>query len=82
METSRDLKPRTLRSSLDTMSQETVGDELKMCLYTKRGLKCFVLTGCRRDQDGYYWITGRIDDMLNVSGKDTQKLIFVLKVKC
>ncbi|XP_073861232.1 acetyl-coenzyme A synthetase, cytoplasmic isoform X17 [Macaca fascicularis] len=24
--------------------------------------------GCRRDQDGYYWITGRIDDMLNVSG--------------
>ena len=27
------------------------------------------LTGCRRDKDGYYWITGRIDDMLNVSGK-------------
>lgn len=25
--------------------------------------------GCRRDKDGYYWITGRIDDMLNVSGK-------------
>ncbi|XP_074068197.1 acetyl-coenzyme A synthetase, cytoplasmic isoform X1 [Macrotis lagotis] len=24
--------------------------------------------GCRRDADGYYWITGRIDDMLNVSG--------------
>ncbi|KAM4571326.1 acetyl-coenzyme A synthetase, cytoplasmic isoform 1-T1 [Fundulus diaphanus] len=24
--------------------------------------------GCRRDEDGYYWITGRIDDMLNVSG--------------
>ncbi|XP_072917985.1 acetyl-coenzyme A synthetase, cytoplasmic isoform X2 [Hemitrygon akajei] len=24
--------------------------------------------GCRRDQDGYYWITGRIDDMVNVSG--------------
>uniref|UniRef100_A0A8D3D0X3 Acetyl-coenzyme A synthetase, cytoplasmic n=1 Tax=Scophthalmus maximus TaxID=52904 RepID=A0A8D3D0X3_SCOMX len=24
--------------------------------------------GCRRDRDGYYWITGRIDDMLNVSG--------------
>ncbi|TRY84019.1 hypothetical protein DNTS_013564 [Danionella cerebrum] len=23
--------------------------------------------GCRRDKDGYYWITGRIDDMLNVS---------------
>uniref|UniRef100_A0A4W3J0B8 Acetyl-coenzyme A synthetase n=1 Tax=Callorhinchus milii TaxID=7868 RepID=A0A4W3J0B8_CALMI len=24
--------------------------------------------GCRRDRDGYYWITGRIDDMMNVSG--------------
>ncbi|XP_031415805.1 acyl-CoA synthetase short chain family member 2 like [Clupea harengus] len=24
--------------------------------------------GCRRDKDGYYWITGRIDDMLNISG--------------
>lgn len=28
-----------------------------------------LLLGCRRDKDGYYWITGRIDDMLNVSGK-------------
>ncbi|XP_077804565.1 acetyl-coenzyme A synthetase, cytoplasmic isoform X13 [Macaca mulatta] len=26
--------------------------------------------GCRRDQDGYYWITGRIDDMLNVSVRE------------
>jgi acetyl-CoA synthetase len=24
--------------------------------------------GCRRDADGYYWITGRVDDVLNVSG--------------
>uniref|UniRef100_A0A915I9K9 acetate--CoA ligase n=1 Tax=Romanomermis culicivorax TaxID=13658 RepID=A0A915I9K9_ROMCU len=24
--------------------------------------------GCRRDADGYYWITGRVDDMMNVSG--------------
>ena len=24
--------------------------------------------GCRRDEDGYYWITGRVDDMINVSG--------------
>ena len=24
--------------------------------------------GCRRDKDGYYWITGRVDDVLNVSG--------------
>jgi acetyl-CoA synthetase len=25
-------------------------------------------TGARRDEDGYFWITGRVDDMLNVSG--------------
>jgi acetyl-CoA synthetase len=24
--------------------------------------------GCRRDEDGYYWVTGRVDDVLNVSG--------------
>ena len=24
--------------------------------------------GCRRDKDGYYWITGRVDDVLNISG--------------
>jgi len=24
--------------------------------------------GCRRDEDGYYWITGRVDDVINVSG--------------
>ena len=24
--------------------------------------------GCRRDADGYYWITGRVDDVINVSG--------------
>ena len=24
--------------------------------------------GCRRDSDGYYWITGRVDDVINVSG--------------
>ena len=30
--------------------------------------KYFTGDGCRRDTDGYYWITGRIDDVLNVSG--------------
>lgn len=24
--------------------------------------------GCRRDKDGYFWLTGRVDDVLNVSG--------------
>jgi acetyl-CoA synthetase len=28
----------------------------------------FTGDGCRRDGDGYYWITGRVDDVLNVSG--------------
>ena len=28
----------------------------------------FTGDGCRRDEDGYYWITGRTDDVLNVSG--------------
>ena len=28
----------------------------------------FAGDGCRRDQDGYYWITGRVDDVINVSG--------------
>jgi len=30
--------------------------------------KYFTGDGCRRDEDGYYWITGRLDDVLNVSG--------------
>ncbi|HAN48590.1 MAG TPA: acetate--CoA ligase, partial [Nitrospira sp.] len=34
---------------------------------TYRG-KYFTGDGCRRDEDGYYWITGRIDDVINVSG--------------
>ena len=34
---------------------------------TYKGLY-FTGDGCRRDDDGYYWITGRVDDVLNVSG--------------
>ncbi len=30
--------------------------------------KYFTGDGCRRDVDGYYWITGRVDDVINVSG--------------
>ena len=29
----------------------------------------FTSDGCRRDADGYYWITGRVDDVINVSGQ-------------
>ena len=28
----------------------------------------FTGDGARRDKDGYYWVTGRVDDVLNVSG--------------
>ena len=34
---------------------------------TYKGLY-FTGDGCKRDEDGYYWITGRVDDVLNVSG--------------
>jgi acetyl-CoA synthetase len=34
---------------------------------TYRG-RYFTGDGCRRDEDGYYWITGRVDDVINVSG--------------
>ncbi|MEQ8831043.1 MAG: acetate--CoA ligase [Alphaproteobacteria bacterium] len=30
--------------------------------------KYFTGDGCRRDEDGYFWITGRVDDVINVSG--------------
>src|SRR5690348_2690601 len=31
--------------------------------------KYFTGDGCRRDADGYYWITGRVDDVINVAGR-------------
>jgi len=34
---------------------------------TYKGLY-FTSDGCRRDEDGYYWITGRVDDVINVAG--------------
>jgi acetyl-CoA synthetase len=34
---------------------------------TYKGLY-FTGDGCKRDEDGYYWITGRVDDVINVSG--------------
>ncbi|MFC3098708.1 acetate--CoA ligase [Alteraurantiacibacter palmitatis] len=36
--------------------------------FTQYPGKYFTGDGCRRDADGYYWITGRIDDVINVSG--------------
>uniref|UniRef100_A0A8C9T4L5 Acetyl-coenzyme A synthetase, cytoplasmic n=1 Tax=Scleropages formosus TaxID=113540 RepID=A0A8C9T4L5_SCLFO len=54
------LKPGSaVRALREHLLQEVSGALFSSCLFP---------TGCRRDQDGYYWITGRIDDMLNVSG--------------
>lgn len=43
--------------------QRFVGTYLSQCPG-----KYFSGDGCRRDSDGYYWITGRVDDVLNISG--------------
>ncbi|AOL22821.1 acetyl-CoA synthetase [Erythrobacter litoralis] len=36
--------------------------------FTAYKAKYFTGDGCKRDADGYYWITGRVDDVINVSG--------------
>ncbi|MEE4175085.1 MAG: acetyl-coenzyme A synthetase, partial [Xanthomonadales bacterium] len=36
--------------------------------FSQYGGYYFTGDGCRRDEDGYYWITGRVDDVLNISG--------------
>lgn len=43
-------------------------NRFKETYFTQYPGKYFTGDGCRRDKDGYYWITGRIDDVLNVSG--------------
>ncbi len=40
----------------------------KETYFTQYPKRYFTGDGCRRDEDGYYWITGRIDDVINVSG--------------
>lgn len=34
----------------------------------KRGVQIAIIDGCHRDENDYYWITGRVDDVINVSG--------------
>src|SRR5213082_3976983 len=41
---------------------------LRADLFSTYKGKYFTGDGCRRDADGYYWITGRVDDVINVSG--------------
>jgi acetyl-CoA synthetase len=46
------------------------GDHERFCqtYFSTYENKYFTGDGCRRDKDGYYWITGRVDDVLNISG--------------
>ncbi|MEZ5962861.1 MAG: acetate--CoA ligase [Planctomycetota bacterium] len=59
-----------LKSSWPGQARTIWGDHarfLQTYFSTYPGLY-FTGDGCRRDEDGYYWITGRVDDVLNVSG--------------
>ncbi|WP_121114634.1 acetate--CoA ligase [Croceibacterium ferulae] len=51
-------------------SRTLYGDHERFALtyFTTYPGKYFTGDGCRRDADGYYWITGRVDDVINVSG--------------
>ncbi len=44
------------------------GERFFQAYFTTYPGKYFTGDGCRRDEDGYYWITGRVDDVINVSG--------------
>ncbi|HKU04674.1 MAG TPA: acetate--CoA ligase [Bradyrhizobium sp.] len=43
-------------------------DRFEQTYFSTYKNKYFTGDGCRRDEDGYYWITGRVDDVINVSG--------------
>ena len=64
---------RQSRASLDSwpgQMRTVYGDHerfVQTYFSTYKG-KYFTGDGCRRDEDGYYWITGRVDDVINVSG--------------
>jgi len=62
--------PLCLRRAWPGMMRTVFGDHDRFrqtYFSTFKGLY-FTGDGCRRDEDGYYWITGRIDDVINVSG--------------
>lgn len=59
-----------IKSSWPSMARTIQDDHprfIKTYLAPFRGYY-FTGDGCRRDEDGYYWITGRVDDVINVSG--------------
>jgi len=59
-----------LRRSWPGQARSIYGDHgrFKDTYFTRFPGYYFTGDGCRRDEDGYYWLTGRVDDVLNVSG--------------
>jgi acetyl-CoA synthetase len=59
-----------LRGSWPGQARTIYGDHerFRETYFTRYPGLYFTGDGCRRDEDGYYWITGRVDDVLNVSG--------------
>jgi acetyl-CoA synthetase len=59
-----------IRSSWPGQARTIYGDHARYhaTYFSQHPGLYFTGDGCRRDEDGYYWITGRVDDVLNVSG--------------
>jgi acetyl-CoA synthetase len=59
-----------IKDSWPGMMRTVYGDHARFVSTYFETYKGYYFTGdgCRRDEDGYYWITGRVDDVLNVSG--------------
>lgn len=59
-----------IKSAWPGMARTIYGDHARFIQTYFSTYKGYYFTGdgCRRDEDGYYWITGRVDDVLNVSG--------------
>jgi acetyl-CoA synthetase len=60
----------TLADSWPGQARSIWGDHerFRLTYFSQVHGKYFTSDGCRRDADGYYWITGRVDDVINVSG--------------
>jgi len=60
----------TIRNPWPAMTRTIQGDHQRYLETYVNPFKGYYFTGdgCRRDEDGYYWITGRVDDVINVSG--------------
>jgi acetyl-CoA synthetase len=59
-----------IRDAWPSMARTIQGDHQRFLETYLKPYKDVYFTGdgCRRDEDGYYWITGRVDDVINVSG--------------